>query len=144
MEVAYLYRAHGTKDGVFGVMGPWTTVEEEDLENRRNVSCIPAGAYVCQRSWYHKGNYETFEITGVPGRERILFHVLNTEEGTEGCVGVASRLGVLKVEDEDGAGRIHKLAGLSSKLAFDAFMRRWDGIDEFLLVIEWVGDRRKA
>lgn len=139
MQVEYLYRAHGTKDGVFGVMGPWTTVEEEDLNNAPNISCIPVGAYVCKRTWYNKGGYESFEITNVEGRSNILFHVLNTEEGTEGCVGVASHLGVMRVRDEDSHEMTYKLAGRSSRNAFNAFMRKWEGVDEFLLVVRWVG-----
>lgn len=137
MDYARLLRAHGTQDGVFGCMGPWTTVEEEDLQNKRNVSCIPVGAYVCRRTFYNRGGYETFEVTDVPDRSDILFHILNTEEDTEGCIGVTSRLGILKVNDEDGRGKVHKLAGLASRKAFKAFMEKWKGVDEFILIVEW-------
>jgi hypothetical protein len=140
MRVLNLYRSHRTTDGVFGRLGPWTTVEEEDLANRQNVSCIPAGAYVCLRDFFRRGGYETFEVTGVEGRERILFHRGNTEEDSDGCILIASRLGVLEVTDEDHHRTVHKLAGLASRDAFEAFMLSLEGVDEFLLIVEWVGD----
>jgi hypothetical protein len=37
---------------------------------------------------YHRGGYESFEITGVVGHSRLLFHILNREIESEGCVGV--------------------------------------------------------
>ena len=135
-----LWRCFSTADGVFGRMGPFTTVEEEWQENRPNVSCIPAGTYICERSMYHRGGYETFEIMDVPGRSLIKLHVLNTEEGTEGCPGIASRLGTLKVRDEDSGERIRKIAGLASRTAFTAWMESMEGVDRFILEIKWVED----
>src|SRR5690606_32106180 len=45
-----LTRFASTPDGVLGRLGPWCTLEEEALGNRPNVSCIPAGTYLCRRS----------------------------------------------------------------------------------------------
>lgn len=130
-----------TSHGVFGVLEslfihqPLYTVEEEDMGNQRNISCIPAGIYTCRRTIYYKHGYETFEITGVPNRSRILFHPANTEEDVEGCVGLGMSLGVLKVKDEDTGVRTRKLAVISSRAAFKLFMQKLAGIDEFELEV---------
>ena len=132
-----LVRFADTKDGVFGRLERWHTVEEENLDNRARVSCIPAGVYRCRRTTYHKGGYETFEITGVPGRTRILFHRANTEEDIEGCVGLGLAMGVMPRTDEDSGQRTHKLAVFSSGEAFKQFMAEFQGVDEWELVVEW-------
>ena len=131
-----LTRFAETPDGVLGRLGPFYTLEEENLRNRPNVSCIPAGVYRCVRTRYHAGGYDTYEVTGVPGRSRILIHAGNTEEDTEGCILVGMRLGVLTVRDEDGGGMRPKLAVLDSRRALEALMARLAGVPEFTLVIE--------
>ena len=111
-----LTRFAQTRDGTFGRFGKWLTVEEEWQGNKPRVSCIPTGVYLCHRTWYHGGGYETFEVMDVPGRSRILFHVANTENDLEGCLGIAGQLGVLQVKDEDSGLMAHKLAGLQSSV----------------------------
>lgn len=128
-----LMRFAPTGDGVFGRMGKWFSIEEEDLNNRPNVSCIPEGLYICRRTRYNRGGYETFEVTNVPGRSHILFHIANTEEDIEGCIGLGTRLGTLRVKDEDTGELRYKLAVLESKKAFQEFMESMKGIDEFML-----------
>ena len=121
-------------------MGPFYTAEEEDLDNQANISAIPAGSYVCKRARYERGGYDTFEVTGVPGRSKILFHVINTEEETEGCIGIGMSFGVLEVLDEDTGKKTWKTAILRSRDAFDRFMEHFDGTFEFILHIvdyEW-------
>lgn len=130
-----LTRFAATPDGTFGRMGPFYTLEEEDQGNALNISSIPPGTYVCRRSYYYAGGYETFEVTGVPSRSRILFHVGNTEEDTAGCILLGCELGVLEVEDEDSGERRPKLAVLQSRAAFRLFMDVLDHLDEFELTI---------
>lgn len=127
-------KANPNKAGTFGRMDDWVTVEEEWQNNQRSISCIPTGSYVCRRVQSPKFG-ETFEVTDVPGRSHILFHALNTEEGTKGCIGVCKGMGVLEVTDEDSGVRVHKLAGLSSRVAMKEFMDSLDGVDEFILHI---------
>ena len=129
-----LTRFDATKDGTLGRFEQWRTLEEEDQGNRRNVSSIPAGTYIVKRVDSPRFG-DTFEITGVPNRSHILFHPLNTEEDTEGCIGVGKRFGVLKVLDEDNGHVAHKLAILRSRDAFKEFMAFFDGVDEWLLEI---------
>ena len=45
---------------------------------------IPAGKYICSRTMFNKGGYETFEIP-VLGHSEIKFHVGNTVKDSEGC-----------------------------------------------------------
>lgn len=131
-----LTRFAHTRDGVFGRFGPWLTVEEEWQGNKPRISCIPPGAYLCKRTTYHAGGYETFEIADVPGRSRILFHKGNTDGDVEGCVAIASTLGVLQAKDEESGLLAYKLAGLQSAPAFEAFMASLKGLDTFPLVVE--------
>jgi hypothetical protein len=90
------------------------------------LSRIPAGEYECVRTYYHKGRHDTYEITGVPGRTRILFHKGNTMHDVNGCVLLGLEFGML--------GR--DMAVLHSGDAFEAFMEARRGILSFPLRIE--------
>jgi len=127
----YLSRFAYTPYGVFGRWGPYQTIEEEWRENRPNISCIPTGVYTCVRSTFHRGGYPTFEVTGVPGRTLIKVHRANTEEDLQGCIGIGLSLGVLKVKDEDSRQMVHKLAALSTRKGFDAWMKSLLGVNQF-------------
>lgn len=129
----YLTRFAYTKDGVFGRWGRFQTVEEEWQDNLPRISCIPTGIYRCVRSTFHRGGYPTFEVTNVPGRSLIKVHRANTEESLEGCIGIGLGLGVLRVKDEDSHQMTHKLAALSSRRGFDAWMETLLGVAEFNL-----------
>lgn len=137
-----LQRVESTSDGVFGQLHvphlqPLWTVEEEWLDNQRRISCIPAGTYRLARTMYHRYKYPTYEVTGVEGRTRILFHPANTEEDVEGCIGLGTLRSILLVEDEDTKVRRYKQAVLHSKKAFALFMAAMDGAKEAELKIEW-------
>lgn len=56
------------------------------LENEETL--LPAGLHLCKRDFYHAGNYPTFEIQ-VAGRDRVLFHRLNWDYQSKGCIGIA-------------------------------------------------------
>ena len=131
----YLTRFAYTKDGTFGRWGPFQTVEEEWQDNQPNISCIPTGIYRCVRSTFHRGGYATYEVTEVPGRTLIKVHRANTEEDLRGCIGIGLGLGVLRVKDEDSHQKIHKLAALSTRKGFDAWMEWLGGVSEFNLHI---------
>lgn len=73
---------------------------------------IPQGQYRCEKTRYHRGGYDTFEIKDVQGHSRLLFHLGNTEEDSEGCVLLGQRFGMLR----------GKPAVLQSGLAFAEFM----------------------
>nr|WP_321513145.1 DUF5675 family protein [uncultured Pseudodesulfovibrio sp.] len=98
------------------------TLENPWLDNARNISCIPAGEYVCRRVISPKYG-ETFEITFVPGRTHILFHWGNYPDNTEGCV----LLGSSRAVDVP--------AVWSSKAAHAEFMETTRDVEEFTLSI---------
>jgi hypothetical protein len=93
------------------------TVEDRDNNNAKGDSCIPEGEYLCVPSRYHRGNYEAYEITGVPGRSRILFHTGNTSGDVDGCVAVGVNTGFVG----------NMWAVTSSRQAFEEFMQEMKG-----------------
>lgn len=88
---------------------------------------VPTGTYTCVRGTHslaHSGPFETFEITGVPGHQGILFHVGNTNDDSEGCVLLGTSRSTLTPMI------------LESKKAFAAFMELMKGVDSFTLVVQ--------
>jgi len=86
--------------GMFGVLLVYdtafcVTLEPPWKENEINVSCIPAGRYLCTK--YTSRKYPaTYQVNSVPGRTRILFHPGNTVEDTTGCVILGQYFGKLR------------------------------------------------
>lgn len=134
------FDSSSNRDGTLGRFEEWATIEDDWKGNRLHVSAIPTGEYICRRAMYNKGGYETFEVTGVPNRSKILFHRANTEEDVEGCIGIASYFGVLKVLDEDTGIMRYKLAGLGSRDAFKAFMQFFEGVKTWKLIVKEYDD----
>lgn len=139
----HLIRKESGGDGVFGVLRVGTialhTVEDDWKNNEPGESCIPDGTYKLVRTQYHHGGYETFWVTNVEGRQRILIHRANTEEDVKGCIGVGMRRGFLWVHDEDNPDHplVKKNAVVESREAHTAFMQAMQGVDEATLVIQW-------
>ncbi len=102
------------------------TVERPWLDNRLNVSCIPAGEYEVLPRRFFRGGYDACEVVGVKGRSHILFHVANWPREVEGCIAPNSRLG-----PGDWA---CPLRGYDSRRAFDRLMAETGG--DFTLEIE--------
>ncbi len=101
------------------------TLERPWLDNHCDVSCIPAGIYVCKRIVSPKFG-ETFEVTDVPGRSAILFHAGNVPEDSHGCILLGNAVTL--------AG--HTLEIRDSRQAVAGFMGRLAGVHEFELVVE--------
>ncbi len=116
-------------DGTFGVfleenISFCLTVERRWINNERGKSCIPLGEYICRRVNSPKfGN--TFQICDVPNRSEILFHKGNLMDDSHGCVIVGEQFEPLN----------GKNAVLSSGKAFDEFLARTKGLNEFKLTI---------
>jgi hypothetical protein len=103
-------------------------LEPADLENRRNVSSIPAQQYLCRR--YSSEKYpDTFQIMNVPDRSKVLIHSGNTIHHTEGCILLAQHVGKLN------AGGAIARGVLNSGKTFKAFMALMNGFDEFHLTV---------
>ena len=109
-------------DGCYSVLlwdgKPFAVSVERTFENNRVV--IGNGTFKCLKSYYHKGNYSTFEII-VPGHTRVLFHKGNLETDSEGCVIVGESFGVLT----------GKTAILNSRGGFEELMALTDELVEF-------------
>lgn len=112
-----LRRFANTPNGTMGRMGDLYTMERPDLDNVPMLSRIPAGVYTCVLDWYHKGGYNTYHITNVPDRERILFHKGNWMRDVNGCVALGTDFGMLSGE----------MAVLHSTVAFNKFMQERRG-----------------
>ncbi len=100
------------------------TLEPDDKNNARGISCIPADIYECRRITSPRFGY-TFEVMNVPNRDHILFHAGNTSDHTHGCILLAQHYGKLK----------GKLAVLNSGNTFKAFMKIMKDVENFELVI---------
>jgi hypothetical protein len=145
MELTLTRTQGGDKspDGTFGMLTvgqiQLQTVEDDWRNNLAGESCIPAGHYVLKRTIYHHGGYETFWVTDVPGRDRILIHRANTEEDVKGCIGVGLRRGKLAVHDEDDPSHpiVLKDAVVSSHEAHALFMKEMADVDEAGLTVLW-------
>lgn len=77
------------------------TLELPWRNNKREWSCIPEGVYRCVKTENRKllsGEVipETYEITGVPDRDGILFHIGNSPKDTRGCVLVAQNFAIVR------------------------------------------------
>lgn len=102
------------------------TLERPWLSNRRNVSCIPPGEYICR--WLARsasGRYKrVWIVEGVPGRSGILFHAGNLVRHSKGCILPGQRRG--KLSGHDGV--------LSSGSALNRMRRQLSGQDFKLLI----------
>jgi len=119
------HRDHGT----FGVLTInnkpiAVTLEPYKMDNTVSMSCIPTGQYICER--YSSSRYSnTFEITGVAGRSKILFHAGNVDDNTEGCIILGSNYGNL----------MHEWAVLNSRKSMQHFMQHTQNVNEFTLTV---------
>lgn len=134
---ARLVRQPSTPQGTIGriSLGPaksWYTIELPWRDNRRQVSCIPAGEYPC--SIVHSQKYgQVYHVQNVPGRSGILIHSGNlagdTAQGfishSKGCILPGLRVGTLD----------RQLAVLSSRTALREFMDALGG-EPFTLIVE--------
>lgn len=132
---AELVRGTPGRDGAFGLLfldgAPVAVTCErsypvvESKPDGLQFVKIPPGVYRCERTWFQRGAYETFEITGVTGHSRLLFHCGNSETDSEGCVLVGRRFGVID----------HRPAVLESSVAFSMWMYALRGVPSFRLEV---------
>ena len=98
------------------------TIERPWKNNAPYISCIPEGEYLCVR--YSSKKYpNTFEITNVPGRSKILFHKGNYARNVKGCVAVAMRIAPKRFQVNQ------------SKKGFGLFMEYLEETESFNLFI---------
>lgn len=127
---AHLHRIASRDDGMFGVLvinnrPICVTLEEAWRDNARRVSCIPAGRYLCRRVMSPKYG-DVFEVTGVPGRDKILLHGGNVDDDTEGCILLAEKF----IYWSDGSCAVG-----DSRVALQEFMAITRAVNHFYLDI---------
>lgn len=84
-------------EGAFGVLlqGGYPFAVTLEQTNTDLQTKIPEGIHRCVPSRFIRGGYETFEVTGIQGHSRLLFHRGNIEAHTDGCILVALEFGSL-------------------------------------------------
>ena len=114
MRVATLVRTRSSDQGTFGTLylddgGRYCTAEPPQRDNRRGVSCIPAGKYACTylpRS--ASGKYRAvYHVREVPGRGGILIHNGNLagdaskgyQTHSQGCILIGKQRGALQGQE---------------------------------------------
>lgn len=85
-----LIRVASNSEATYGVLiygsTPFAvTLERPWRDNKKGESCIPKGSYQCKRVKSPKFG-DTFEVTGVTGRDAILFHKGNLSDDSHGCI----------------------------------------------------------
>ncbi len=120
-----IIRVVQSDQGTFGVLllqgeAFCVTLERDWKNNERNVSCIPLGEYLCQRtkSWRFG---DAFMVRKVPGRSHILLHKGNKIKNTSGCILLGRQFGKRRID--------------KSRKAFNAFMAKLKGKETFKLNI---------
>jgi len=139
MKVLQLTRLDYLQTGIFGsLIDPENTFAVFSLEHAYESTPIPGsasanwapkvpkGIYTCIRGSHQLSGmsapFETFEVQNVPDHTGILFHCGNTEADSSGCILLGmDRQGDIEV--------------LESKIAFAAFMKNLEGLNEFNLEI---------
>ncbi len=121
-------RDWGTYGVLIGPKGPFiVTLERPWLDNAVQKSSIPVGKYLCKRVDSPRFG-KTFEVTGVAGRSKILFHAGNWVYDSLGCILTGTTFD--PVGGSDG-----KSGVTGSKLAFDELMDLQRDADSFWLTV---------
>jgi hypothetical protein len=141
MKILELNRVGENDNTTFGVLSKITygnkilpicnILENSWQDNKADISCIPKGVYSLQRGPTTKAtiNGETFQITGVPRRTSIKFHIGNTHLDTLGCPLTVSSFGRLTIEGSS------ILGGYKSRVAFSTFMEVMGEDEEATLIV---------
>lgn len=140
MNIARMVRSASTAQGSFGrlTFGGITlhTVELPWRDNRRQRSCIPAGAYRC--ALVNSPRFgRVYGVANVPGRSHVLIHPANLggdidagwDTQLQGCIAPCERLGGMK-----NTKGVIQAAGLVSRPALRRLVE-WAGGLPFILEI---------
>jgi len=108
MKTAVLTRTKTGPEGTFGVFTAegrsFVTGELPDKGNAAELSCIPAGKYVCKWTFSNRFKREMYQVCDVPGRTGIRFHSANLmgdesagfKSEVQGCIALGGALGVVR------------------------------------------------
>jgi len=62
------------------------TLELPWKNNEPNISCIPAGSYIVEKTYSPRFRKKLWLIKDVPGRSGVRFHAANFVRELEGCI----------------------------------------------------------
>ena len=126
MKRLRIFRVERSEDGIIGIL----TIDGKAFcytlqpDERDAHFSIPEGSYAVKR--FHGRKYpDTFEIV-VAGHTALLFHILNQEDESEGCIGLGKMVGNIN----------GKRAILGSGDAFKEFMKIMGDDQEANLIIQ--------
>lgn len=138
-----LNRSEKREDGIFGILRDearkQVAVTLEHAYDSGNgdgsyTAKIPDGTYTCVRSMHRlhgmTDDFETFEITNVPGHTNILFHWGNYNSDSDGCVLLGRRI----LPDTRSIATGNMIS--SSRNTFNAFMDLQKGLNQFTLTVK--------
>jgi hypothetical protein len=95
-------------------------------ENKRNVSCIPPGEYLCSKR-LSPARGVVFQLTKVAKRRNIQLHCGNVPtKDSRGCIIIGEEFSYLD----------KSCAVLSSRRAFKELLDKLDGDEQFILVVQ--------
>lgn len=94
MKKARLDRLFGTDKQTLGTLSTinngqiWTakTLELPNKGNQSQISCVPAGIYLCKFTFSPGFKKNTYELQNVPGRKYIRIHAANFVGQLLGCI----------------------------------------------------------
>lgn len=117
------------------------TLERPNLHNQRDdkttpendSSCIPEGRYICKRYSSPK-HPDTWEITGVPNRSKILLHPANTIDQLLGCIAPCKQILDMNPENKPNFDPKLKWYASQSRDGFAA-LKKEIGDEDFILEI---------
>ena len=72
-------------EDIFKPLEKFCTIEQQWEDNKRNISCIPAGKYICIVRYSDKYKRHLI-VKDVYGRKLILLHWGNYNHNTKGCI----------------------------------------------------------
>jgi hypothetical protein len=103
------------------------TLELGDLNNQKDISCIPCGEYICKWTLSHRLGIYTYEVTNVPFRTGIRIHAANRYDQLKGCIAPGNGFA-----DINGDGQLDVLNSRRTLARFEDLM----GGEDFKLTIK--------
>jgi len=142
MRTARIFREPSSDEGTFGYMAIdgewWHSLELPNRDNKRNISNVPVGEYICKTRYSPHFKRVTFHLQDVEGRTYILIHGANfagdVDKGFQSHLNGCIALGKGRGRTKNKFGNTQR-AVFTSRSAVREFMEELDS-KEFKLIIE--------